>query len=266
MKRKITQLTKVVLTALVVFASGNVFSQTTLIEEIFTIESGELDSDSLDYTATAPEGWVVKNCYSSGKNNYDLSDTDESNGVMFKSNESYIVTPAVDKPGVLTFWAKYKDAIEGAELIIEKSIDGGDYIKVASITTLGAEFAEFTVNIDDLSSNVKIKFSSYSGDDYSEYKFYLDYVVVLESTATGVEALSATNNFKIMGNYVDNSLKFETTSNKGQITVFDMVGRVVIQDTYAGTKSIDVSNLNTGSYILIFNDESGSYSEKFQKK
>lgn len=184
---RITQLAKIMLLVCLAFFSTAAFSQDTIVEEIFLIEGGELNSD--DSATVMPTSWWVSEGYGSGRNNYDLDDLDESVAIMFKSNDSYLITPAVDKPGVLTFWGKHKAAVEGALLIVEKSVDGGDYVNIDSITTLGDEYAEFTVVINDFSSNVKIKFSSNSGDDVNDYKFYLDNIIITESTSPTVKAV-----------------------------------------------------------------------------
>lgn len=264
--KKITQLTKVILVVCLAFISTGAFSQTVLIEEIFDIDGGEVDSDSADFSAM-PTDWMVTNCYSSGKNNYDLSDTDETSSILFKSNTSSLTTPAINKPGVLTFWGKDKGDLNlGESLKISKSVDGGDYVLVDSIIAMTEEYAEYSVTIDDLSSNVKIKFSSYSGDDINEYKFYLDYIIIKESTATGIFNASAAQELTILGNYVESNLTFETNSSVGQLFVVDMIGRVVMQDAYSGSKTINVSNLKSGSYILMLNDASGKQAAKFYKQ
>ena len=264
MKRKITILTKVMLIAIMAMTGQAVFSQTNLLEEIFLIGSGELDSDSTNLSAM-PDGWIINYGYASSKNNYDLSDTDASVCIMFKSNDSYLITPAVNNPGTLTFWAKYKDPITGAVLKLEKSVDGGEYVEIESISTLGADYAEFTSVINDPSDNVKIKFSSVSGS-LEEYKFYVDYVVLTEGEVNGTASLSSDKNFKILNNYVQDILNFESDSQLGNLTVIDINGRVVLKSIYDGNTSLNVSNLNSGLYFLVNTTKSGKYIEKFVKQ
>jgi len=269
MKKSFIYLTKAICLACIFLLSAASFGQTVLINEIFDIEGGELDSDSLGVTdySTLPAGWEVNDCYSS-KQNYEASAGDATRSVLLKNNDSYFITPAVDAPGILTFWVKPKEIVADGVLLVEKSIDGEDYIEIGSVVPTDMEnFVEFTFIINDPSTAVKLKFRS-ATPGIEEAKYYVDNVILFEDETppSSINNLSTEKDFKILGNYVDNFLNFKTKSNFGRISVIDISGRLVMQREYSGTKSLDVSQLNSGIYFLRVKDSFGVHTNRFIKR
>jgi hypothetical protein len=73
------------------------------------------------------------------------------------------------------------------------------------------------------------------------------------ATTLGLEELDATKNLNVYPNPVQNELNIVTNSDIAHISVYDLLGRsVLLKDKAEGVnlKSIDVTGLKSGSYIL----------------
>jgi uncharacterized repeat protein (TIGR01451 family) len=107
-------------------------------------------------------------------------------------------------------------------------------------------------------------------------KIYFDYnlPIVTNTTATTVVALTTQNfdldsNFIISPNPVKNELKISANSNLkvNSISIYNTLGQLVktIPNQIQPTLSLDVSELNNGTYFLSIQTEKGKMTQKFIK-
>lgn len=131
-----------------------VYSQAAdLINTGFEDADGWANHSTGPWTQTANDGTWDANAY---------ANTDDAHSgsrkVGFNLATRYLTTPSVNKPGVLTFWATKSGGTSNWTVLIEKQINGGDWIQVGSFTAndvpvvLG--YTQFTFNINDSSNNV----------------------------------------------------------------------------------------------------------------
>jgi len=229
-----------------------------LLYEIFPDASGELS------LSTPPaRDWLANNCFGSSTNS-DASDGSRS--VLLKNNQSYLITPEVNAPGVLSFKVKVKPSlIVGAYLLVEKSINAGAYTEVGRFTPQNTSgFESHSINVGDASSNVKLKFRAYDPAG-GEAKYYIDQVLLMENIV-GVKNLHSAGDFKVIGNFVDKILVFSTSANSGHIAIVDLNGRQVFKQGLTASREINIAHLSSGMYLAVLSNGSDSQIEKFYKK
>jgi hypothetical protein len=81
----------------------------------------------------------------------------------------------------------------------------------------------------------------------------------ITTLTTSIKDIETTQNFNIYPNPVVNTLNIDVDNYDGDFQVFDMSGKTLIKTT---DKSIDVSKLNSGNYILRF----GTTTKMFKKE
>ncbi len=102
-------------------------------------------------------------------------------------NMGYIISPAINKPGVLTFDARIQNSnVIGNYVEIQKSVNGGTFITVDKILVSGINYQQYSVAINETSSNVRIKFlrSAVKPSESSNYNIIIDNIVITEETGT----------------------------------------------------------------------------------
>jgi len=98
--------------------------------------------------------------------------------------------------------------------------------------------------------------------------------LVLESLPLSVEGIRmGVEGIKVIGNPTSSMLSIDmgdlTLSPNGVLSISDILGKQLInggQASSQGIQAIDVSHLNSGTYILTYADERSSYSVRFVKQ
>ncbi len=109
---------------------------------------------------------------------------------------------------------------------------------------------------------------SNSADIYFDYNFPIntDPAVTTVAALKNIEFASA-NNFTIYPNPVNDILNIKTDSEIKSIEIYNILGqRVLVVINAEKTKSIDVSNLKSGSYFIKVKSANGNQVAKFIKK
>jgi type IX secretion system substrate protein len=77
----------------------------------------------------------------------------------------------------------------------------------------------------------------------------------------GVKNINSVNDVKVYPNPASNIINISGLNSGDQVSVFDMMGRKVVQNTVqngTGLQSISLSNITAGAYILVVNDVNGN--------
>lgn len=85
------------------------------------------------------------------------------------------------------------------------------------------------------------------------------------SRALGVNKLTERINLDIYPNPTNSTLYIATDSKMSSIEVYDLVGKKMYINTYLDEKSIDVSMLSSGTYLVQIVSENGSATRRFIK-
>ena len=114
-----------------------------------------------------------------------------------------------------------------------------------TIAPLVASFA----TVPNLAANPHILVISRDTTILVKYATMKVWINVKVDLTTSIKNIETTQNFNIYPNPVVNTLNIDIDNYDGDFQVFDMTGKTLIQTT---DKSIDVSKLNSGNYLLRF--------------
>jgi hypothetical protein len=70
---------------------------------------------------------------------------------------SYVISPAVNTVGSITFYYREVNAVGGGTFSVQKSVDGGAFTEIASQSFAGTTYQEFTIDVNDNSNAIRIK-------------------------------------------------------------------------------------------------------------
>lgn len=108
----------------------------------------------------------------------------------------------------------------------------------------------FTVNDFDNDNDLDIASNAYNNDDLNWFENLKYTLSVPESNL---------NNIIIYPNPAKNHLNFKGFTNAFSVSVYDVLGKKVMNTSLNLNQSLDVSSLNNGVYILKFEDISSTY-------
>ena len=164
--KKFTFFKTLALFAGLLFLASSGRGQTYLIQEGFI-------------TTSFPSGWSGDVYFNTTAN---IGNLTGANGAGFNANNKYLQTPSVNSPGVLTFWMKGSAASSQISLKVQKSVGGGSFEDIETFpkphTTTAAQY---TVIVNEASSNVVLKFVAY---DRTGNSLYIDDIELTEYSAS----------------------------------------------------------------------------------
>ncbi|MBN2777570.1 MAG: T9SS type A sorting domain-containing protein [Bacteroidales bacterium] len=118
-----------------------------------------LSEDFTDGPSTYTTGFFT---YDSG-NTWELANILGTSDARYQLNvNAFIISPSVNTIGTISF--KYKEGnTGGGTFTVSKSIDGGAFTVIESQAFAGTTFSQYSVTINDLNSNIRIKVSANAG-------------------------------------------------------------------------------------------------------
>jgi len=81
-------------------------------------------------------------------------------------------------------------------------------------------------------------------------------------TATGVENVNSKFETSIFPNPANNEIQIIGNYTKAQVTIFDLLGKSVLNTTASSTESVNISNLSKGAYMIKIMNEKGEVEMK----
>lgn len=157
-------------------------------------------------------------------------------------------------------------------------VDGRVYIQNSISSDVEPEYAGYYYYMDEGSTSWtvntslgQIPYIPISIDGTSESDLYVstyEHGVWTNAVSTGiVEKTHSTNAVKLFPNPTAGSLTIDCDLTSGDLRIIDISGRTVWTKSYVYSQNhFDISQLNSGMYILQINDISGNYQAKFIKK
>ncbi len=138
---------------------------------------------------------------------------------------------------------------------VERSYDGASFSVIKRINSTGAKDYQFIDDSFEQGSNIFYRLKMV--DQNGSFK----YSNILKMQTKGIVRLS------VMPNPAARFLTVSGLNRTGQIEVFDMQGKRVIQNTVQSQAlSIDLSNLQSGMYLLKYNNGTNTEIQKFFKQ
>ncbi len=165
---------KAIISALILSAfTGSAFAQTLLTEQFASFTNNIIGNSTVQFNSGFWEMFYVNGSYSN------LSISECAILHYSSSNMGYMVTPAINKPGTLTFDARLQQSNESNSVIIQKSVNGGPFTEVERVSVTGTTYLQYSVAIDETSDNVRIKFLRNAlSSESSNYNIAIDNVVI----------------------------------------------------------------------------------------
>jgi hypothetical protein len=172
--RSFTRILATLALAIFMLTPGWGWGQTYILQEGFA-------------TTSLPSGWSGDVYFNSTAN---IGNLTGANGAGFNANDKYLQLPALNNVGILTFWMKGSAVSSQISLKVQKSVGGGAFSDIASFPKPHTTTAvKYTVNVNDASSNVVLKFVAY---DRTGNSLYLDDVQVTQYSTSSDPNLSIT--------------------------------------------------------------------------
>lgn len=144
------------------------------------------------------------------------------------------------------------------DIIWFESTGAGTYFAEATISLSGDHLQTFGVTVADFDGDTDFDVASvnYQGDELSWFE---NDFIVLGLNDNSIQKIS------IYPNPTSDKLFFKSTITENfKVSVFDILGKKVIEESFNTNNSLDVSQLHTGIYIIKFDDYNTTF--KFVKE
>lgn len=161
----------------ILFTFGFLKAQPTILQEDFKDNSSNVTSISIKTL---------------GSGNWSFYYTDKNYNAIAEcavlkysgAEEGYINTPLLYKPSQISFSARMVGNVNNC-LEIQKSVNGAAYATVAKVIIAGDVYKQYSVAINEINDNVKIRFlRKKTSSDGSNYNIILDNVQILGTGPT----------------------------------------------------------------------------------
>lgn len=126
------------------------FTSTPFSPTTYTDGSGVLISGTWDYAQIRAE---------TSANSYLATGGAARLNRNIATTGSYLISPAVNTVGTISFWYRELNT-GGGTITIQKSINGGTYTTIGTQTFSGTTYNEYSITINDISNNIRIKILS----------------------------------------------------------------------------------------------------------
>jgi len=121
-------------------------------------------------------------------NTWDLVSIQGGTEVQFLTNvDASIISPSVNSVGTITFKTK-EASTGGGTFVVSKSVNGGAFTVVDSHIFAGSTFTTYSVTINDVSNNIRIKVSANAGssliiDDFQITDYFIGSALTVSTPA-----------------------------------------------------------------------------------
>lgn len=164
----------------------------------------------------------------------------------------------LDGDAVLTFRAgAWNGGSEQTTLLLE--ISGGGTLSETQVTLVKGQFNTYSVNITGGTSTTKITFKGFQA---ANSRFFLDDVKVEASLATADFAKEA----KALKNTVWTNAASFSTAGKAKVEIYNTNGQLVKSFDVTGNKTVNVSDLAAGVYVVKSTENGKTTTTKVVKK
>ncbi|SIQ17951.1 Por secretion system C-terminal sorting domain-containing protein [Chryseobacterium sp. RU37D] len=177
------------------------------------------------------------------------------------SAKGTVTTPTINLTGngTLTFRA---GAWNGASEVTTLNVSAtGAALSVPSVTLTKGAFGSYTVNITGATGAVTLTFE---GSVAANNRFFIDDIVVTANTTLAVSDLSKTKGSLVKNTFVKNE-EITFGAQAKDVKVYNMYGQVVKTASVKENESLNVSDLQKGSYIVTGTVNNQPISQKILK-
>ncbi|KFC21590.1 T9SS type A sorting domain-containing protein [Chryseobacterium sp. FH1] len=193
---------------------------------------------------------------------------DGSDNFVIIYNEDYDIVAGVDfdwDGNVLVY-----DYTEGDFVESSKTFLGNRWYNVKIEMDFATKVANYYVDSSLIATNsIDPTLANYSivdlmTDDYGS-GFYVDNIEVRDTSLISTSEVSKKDIFRVYPNPTVDVVNFDVAGKINSVEVYDAAGKLV-KTTKDGAKSLNVSALSKGSYVVKVQTENGSHTQKLIKK
>lgn len=220
-------------------ADTNVVSLNTK-DYIFSVMAEEVDNDgSLDILVTDILGnpsWFKRTQIAPGTATY--TETTLTTSI---ANPACLDLQDLDNDGLKDFVLSSATSAAGNDIVWYKNNGGGSFGLEQVIDATQSQAYTFTFNDFENDGDIDIASIAYNDDRVNVFNN--------QKLTLSIDDLS-NDPILIFPNPSKNTLNFNGLSDIIKISVFDMMGRMMLSDTVNLNQSLDVSRLHSGTYVL----------------
>lgn len=196
-----------------------------------------------------------------------VDELDGSDNYVMIYNEGYDLIAGIDFD-----WDGYVlayDYAEGDFVESSKTFSENSWYNVKIEIDFGTKVAKYYVDSELIATaSINPTLTDYSivdlmTDDYGT-GFYVDNIQVKDATLATSE-VSKKDIFRVYPNPTVDVVNFDVAGKINSVEVYDAAGKLV-KVAKDGAKSLNVTTLNKGSYVVKVQTETGSYTQKVIKK
>lgn len=235
----------------VVFTQQSVAGSTGVFEDFENNMPTSAFTGSLELPSGVWEGnYIIRG--NAGK------DSDYSLRIMAKKYHAHATTPPVDKPAKLSFWVRSWIASGSGEFEVQKSVDDGAFVTIATETFSGNVFSKIEIPVYENSANVRFRFYH----SYQDFSLYIDQLEIstLDTSQPAISgedkksepiiSLEPEINVWVANRQLHIQSEQSDLTNL-QIKIYDLQGRGVLDmNNTNGTTSYIPSKIPNGIYII----------------
>lgn len=93
--------------------------------------------------------------------------------------------------------------------------------------------------------------------------FTVDQLELLGENTAGIQEVTKNKVLTLHPNPAENQIRFELIS--GEVVITDITGKIVLKETILNAKTMEISSLNKGAFMIQIRNEEGIYTNRFVK-
>jgi hypothetical protein len=196
--------------------------------------------------------WIIK---ADPENNADSVVSSTSFYEPVGQANKWLITPAItlgDYGNYLSWQAKSHDPSypENYKVLISTSNQVADFIDTVRLIVLeNPEWTTREIELSDLGFNGQTVYLAFVNNTNDGYKLYLDDINVRKNDPVGLQELTDVQ-IQVYPNPTTGNIKINCDKEINQVSVFSLEGKLMNEFNYNNGNLIDISNLNSGIYLL----------------
>jgi hypothetical protein len=167
----------------------------------------------------------------------------------------WLITPAInlgDFGNYLSWQAKSHDPSypENYKVLISTSNQVADFVDTVRLIVLeNPEWTSREIDLSTLGFNGLTVYLAFVNTTNDGYKLYLDDINVRKNDPVGIQELAEIS-VETYPNPTTGNIKINCAKKIDQVSVFSLDGKLIQQMNYSNGDQINLSNLNSGIYLL----------------
>lgn len=167
----------------------------------------------------------------------------------------WLITPAItlgDYGNYLSWQAKSHDPSypENYKVLISTSNQVADFTDTVRLIVLeNPEWTTREIELSDLGFNGQTVYLAFVNNTNDGYKLYLDDINVRKNDPVGIQELTDVQ-IQVYPNPTTGNIKINCAKEINQVSIFSLEGKLMNEFNYNNGDQIDLSNLNSGIYLL----------------